>query len=259
MPTQSPNSSRHLTRHILFGCLLAITTVTSLFASTWKVIAPGIDYQDLVTNPLTPWAHIHAFRIDLKQYQLDLVTAKQLSKRQASINEFGRKSHALLAINGGFFDSGYHPLGLRIYQQQEHNPIKRISWWGIFLIKNQVPSIISSRDYKPSKAIEFAMQAGPRLIIDGKIPHLRPGVAERTALGINRQNKLIMVVTNNALITTTELARLMKSSPLHCINALNLDGGSSSQLFAHIFDFHLNVHGFANVSDAIILKPLNTP
>lgn len=241
--------------YVVFMALLTLIPVTSSLASTWKTLSPGMEYQDLIKNPLTPWAHIHVFRIDLQHYQLDLVTAKDLSKRQASINELARKSHAMLAINGGFFDSAYRPLGLRIYQQQEHNPVKHISWWGIFLIKNQIPSIISSREYETNHQVQFAIQSGPRLIINGSIPHLRPGVAERSALGLTRRNKLIVLVTDNALITTTELAQLMKSTPLNCENALNLDGGSSSQLYARIASFRLNVHGFSNVSDAIVITP----
>lgn len=245
-------------RRALLLSLLLMVSMISAHATTWKTLSPGIEYQDLVTSPLTPWAHIHAFRIDLKDYQLDLVTAKALSKRQASINELARKNHAMLAINGGFFDNNYRPLGLRIYQQQEHNPVKKISWWGIFLIKNQIPSIISSREYEPDSHTQFAIQSGPRLIINGTIPHLRPGVAERSALGLTRRNKLIVLVTEKALITTTELAHLMKAPPLNCYNALNLDGGSSSQLYAHIQSFKLNVHGFSNVSDAIVITPKNS-
>ena len=240
---------------ILLIVLLFMIPITSALANPWKTISTGMEYQDLVVNPLIPWAHIHAFRIDLKDYQLDLITAKDLSKRQASINELARKSHAVLAINGGFFDGAYRPLGLRIYQQQEHNPVKRISWWGIFLIKDHTANIISSREYERDTHIQFAIQSGPRLIIDGSIPHLKPGLAERSALGITRRKKLIVLVTDNALITTTELAHLMKSSPLNCENALNLDGGSSSQLYARVGSFRLNVHGFSNVSDAIVITP----
>lgn len=237
--------------------LLFIMPVNPALANNWQRLAPGMEYRDLIETPLTPWAHIHAFRIDLQHYQLDLVTAKELAKKEASINEFARKSHAILAINGGFFDGSFRPLGLRVYQQQEHNPIKRISWWGIFLIKHQMPHIISSREYEPKQHIQFAIQSGPRLIIDGSIPHLKPGVAERSALGITRRNKLIVLVTDHALITTTELAHLMKASPLNCVNALNLDGGSSSQLYASIASFHLIVHGLSNVSDAIVITAKN--
>ncbi len=228
--------------------------ISPVFAKPWQTLAAGIDYQDLGAAPLTPWAHIHAFRIDLKRHPLSLMTAQSLSQQNATVETLARQGHAHIAINGGFFDTTFRPLGLRINQYHEYNPIKRISWWGIFLIKHQQPSIISEREYQHDKDIEFAIQSGPRLIIDGTVPHLRPGVAERSALGITQHNKLIILVTENALITTTELARLMKAPPLNCVNALNLDGGSSSQLFARIHLFHLNVHGFSNISDAIVVR-----
>ncbi len=55
-------------------------------------------------------------------------------------------------------------------------------------------------------------------------------------------------------LSTTELAQVMKAAPLNCENALNLDGGSSSQLRAQIGSFQLDVHGFSNVSDAVIVQ-----
>ena len=57
-------------------------------AHFWQTLAPGIEYQDLITSPLTPWAHIHAFRISLKQNQLDLITAKRFPQKNATINEW---------------------------------------------------------------------------------------------------------------------------------------------------------------------------
>ncbi len=256
MPRQIPNilNSTFLASFIV---LLIFFPVTKALARAWQKVAPGLVYQDLIANPLTPWAHIHAFQIDLKQYRLDLITAKDLSKEQASITELARKSRALIAINGGFFDNKFRPLGLRINQQQEHNPIRRISWWGVFMIKNNTPSIVRSHEYQHNDQIQFAVQSGPRLIINGYIPHLRPGIAERSALGIDRHNKLIVLVTDKAMITTTELAQLMKAAPLNCVNALNLDGGSSSQLIARLPSFRLNVHGYSNLSDAIVIKSKN--
>lgn len=242
---------------VMYGLLIMLsflTTSTPALAYQWKTLAPGIEYQDVGKTPLTPWAHIHAFRVDLKQHPIDMIAAHELSQPSASVESFAHTSHALIAINGGFFDQKYHPLGLRIYQHHLHHSVKRISWWGIFLIKNQTPQIISSREYETDAAINFAVQSGPRLIINGVIPHLRPGIAERSALGITHNNKIIILVTENTLITTTELAHIMQSPPLKCDQALNLDGGSSSQLYAQIGSFYLNVHGFSNVSDAIVVK-----
>lgn len=239
---------------LLCYALLIVCPTAPIFAKTWRTLTPGIEYRDFGATPLTPWAHIHAFRINLKQHSLDLVTTQSLGLQNASIDTLARKEKALITINGGFFDTRYRPLGLRIHQHNVYNPIKRVSWWGVFLIKQQQPSIISAREYQHDPNIEFAVQSGPRLIIDGHIPHLRPGVAERSALGITPQNQLIILVTENTLLTTTELAKLMRSPLMNCTNALNLDGGSSSQLVANIHSYHLNVYGFSKLSDAIIVK-----
>lgn len=182
--------------------------------------------------------------------------AKDLAVKHASVNEYAEHSKAMVAINGGFFDKNFRSLGLRISDKQQQSPLKQISWWGVFYIKNKTAYITSARQFKKSKAIDFAVQSGPRLLINGQIPPLRPGRAERTALGINAEGQVILLVTENAPLSTTELAQLMQSPPLNCINAINLDGGSSSQLYAAVDSFRLNVHGFSNISDAIAVKPL---
>lgn len=244
--------------------LLTLLLLVSLFiscnakaADNWQPLAPGIEYQDLQGGLLTPWSHIHAFRIDLHDNQLEVVTAKKLSLKNASADQFAEHSKALISINGGFFDHNFNPLGLRINNNKLENPLKRISWWGIFYIKNNRAYISNVSHFNPDKAIDFAVQSGPRLLIKGRIPPLKIGVADRTALGITLDGKVIILVSTNAAMTTSDLAELMKAPPLSCTDALNLDGGSSSQLFAHLGSFQLNVHGFSNVSDAIIVKPNN--
>lgn len=225
-------------------------------ANHWRTVAVGVEYLDLGAHLLSPWSHVHVFRIDLKKNKLDLVMAKALSQEYASADEFAQYSNALIALNGGFFDHSYHPLGLRIGNQHQYNPLKRISWWSIFYIKDQKPYIASVRNYNPDQHAEFAVQSGPRLIINGRIPALKIGLAERSALGITHQEKVIILVTESTPMTTTELASLMQSPPLNCKSALNLDGGSSSQLHAHMKAFQVKAHGFSNISDAIIVKPL---
>ena len=167
--------------------------------------------------------------------------ANFLSQQHASVDEIAHFSKALVTINGGFFDHNHHPLGLRIGSQQQYNPLKRISWWGVFYIKDKKPYLSGLNNYKSNEHIDFAVQSGPRLLIHGRIPSLKPGRAERSALGISPDGRVIILVTENAPMTTT---------------ALNLDGGSSSQLYADIGSLQLNVHGFSNVSDAIVVKPL---
>jgi uncharacterized protein YigE (DUF2233 family) len=234
--------------------VLLILVGFSALVENWRPLAPGIEYKDLSRNTLAPWSHIHVFRIDLAKNSLDSLLAKNFSKTAASAELFSEKSNALIAINGGFFDNNKRPLGLRISNRKQENPIKNISWWGIFYIKNQHAAIASRNNFKQDKKIDFALQSGPRLVINGKIPLLKPGMAERSALGIDENGQVLIVVTERYPMTTQDLASFMKNT-LHAHNALNLDGGSSSQLIANIDTFRLDVPGFAQVSDAIIVKP----
>lgn len=245
----------YLLNLFLFTISLLIS-FCSYSADGWQELTAGIEYRDLQGGLLSPWSHIHVFRIDLDKNQLALVTAKHLALKNASADQFAEHSKALLSINGGFFDHEFNPLGLRITNKKLENPLKRISWWGIFYVKDNRPHISNVRHFNHDDDIVFAVQSGPRLLIKGKIPSLKPGLADRSALGITPDGKVIILVSTNSAMSTHDLAEMLKTSPLSCTDAINLDGGSSSQLFAHINSFHLNVHGFSNVSDAIIVKKL---
>jgi uncharacterized protein YigE (DUF2233 family) len=250
-------------RQAIAYCRRVLATALFLFylgyslpalANNWLQSAPGIEYIDLGSSILTPWAHIHVFRINLNNNQLSSVSARELSLQHASAEEYAHHSKALLAINGGFFDHDYHPLGLRVSNHKQYSPLKRISWWGIFYTKNKLPYLSSVNKFSGNQQIDFAVQSGPRLLVNGRIPTLKPGKAERSALGISPDGRVIILVTENTPMTTTELAQLMSSPVLNCKNALNLDGGNSSQLYVDMDSFRINAHGFSNVSDAIIVK-----
>lgn len=238
----------------LFLLLSLLTSFHAYSAGNWRELSPGIEYQDLAGRFLAPWSHIYAFRIDLNQNKLAIVSAKSLALKNASADQFAEHSQALLSINGGFFDREFNPLGLRINNKKLLNPLKRISWWGIFYVRHNKAYISSLNRFHYDRDIDFAMQSGPRLLIKRKIPSLKPGEADRSALGITADGKVIILVTTNAAMSTRKLAHLLKASPLSCVDAINLDGGSSSQLYAHIGSFQLNVHSFSHVSDAIVVK-----
>ncbi|PJD90689.1 MAG: hypothetical protein CK424_08445 [Legionella sp.] len=243
-------------KKIYFKRLLLCWLLTSAtHAAAWQTLAPGIEYDTLDPQPLSQWSHIHVFRIDLHHNQLGIVLAKDLPKNYTSAQTFGQHSQALIALNGGFFNPNKVPLGLRLSDHQILNPLKRISWWWIFSIKQYTAAITSPYEFRRQNSSDFAIQAGPRLLIAGKIPALKPGFANRSALGIDTQGRILIVVTENLPMTTTDLAYTLKNAPLNCVDALNLDGGSSSQLYANMPNFKLNVPGFAQVSDAIVVKP----
>lgn len=242
-------------KKILFSLFLSCWFLSPLvYAKSWQPLVPGLEYLDLRYRSLSQWSHIHAFRVNLQVMQLSILMAKDIPEPYASAQTFRHYGHGLLAINGGFFNPNKTPLGLRISDKHVISPLRRISWWGVFYINKQHAMISNPFDFQIKKNIEFAVQSGPRLIVDGKIPPLRVGIANRSALGIDTQGRVIVIATENLPISTTDLANILKAPPFNCVDALNLDGGSSTQLDAKVDSFSLDVPGFSQVSDAIIVN-----
>ena len=93
------------------------------------------------------------------------------------------------------------------------------------LIENNIKTIIS---------------AGPYLVEDGKVIYdpnkngfkedkITKNKAQRSAIGISKNNKLILVTGSN--LNMLELAEIMVK--LGADRAMNLDGGASSALYAN--------------------------
>jgi uncharacterized protein YigE (DUF2233 family) len=222
-------------------------------AFAWLTLSKGLSFQSVALQGYNPFAKLNAFKIDLDDYQLDIALNNDNLTKLANLKNFAEQEKASLVINGGFFTPQYKPLGLRISNYQQLNELKPISWWGVFYIKKNRAYIRPFKNLGRYKQIAFAVQAGPRLLINSKIPKLKSGKAQRTALGITKENDLIIVTTQNAAISTYELASLMKDQ-LGCVNALNLDGGSSTQAYAKVGNFEFQTIGYSNISDVIYLS-----
>ena len=235
-------------KYLLYLSLPLVPLMASAAPPVWKTLTPGVSYTFL---PKKQQGKVHAFQINLNKQKLSLISTST-QQQPFFVKPIAIKNNALLAINGGFFSPDFKPLGLRIHQGKIVYPLKNISWWGIFVLNKNRPSILSQKSYRYTKTITFALQAGPRLIVNGKIPSLKNGLAKRSAIGITKKGTVIIAISENPM-TTTELAHVMKTD-LACYNALNLDGGSSSQLYAQVGNFTLNLTSLRPVADALLVN-----
>jgi uncharacterized protein YigE (DUF2233 family) len=254
-------------KHAIIKTFIKIVTMMTLMAATvsvatpthWYPLVPGLEYTRLSHFAGFYTGYIHAFRINLNHYQLQLALAQDHRNSIANVNELAVERNAIIGINGGFFSEELKPLGLRINNSKIRNPLKSTPWWGVFFIRDNKAHIIAQQDYRQDKQITFAVQSGPRLVINDHIPTLKGRVDNRTAIGITRPGEVILLVTENLSLTTTQLAKVMRGSQieggLECIDAINLDGGSSTQLYAKINHFVLKIPGWSAVTDAILVLP----
>jgi uncharacterized protein YigE (DUF2233 family) len=90
-----------------------------------------------------------------------------------------------------------------------------------------------TREWKGGPSVEFAVQAGPRLVVDGEILTFKPNFARRSALCVPSPGKITLVATAGPVVLddfAAFLAADVASGGLGCRDALNLDGGPSTQL-----------------------------
>lgn len=229
----------------LLPCLaLAASTPAS---AQWQPLAPGIDYRAL------PNREGQAFRLDLRRVDLRVAEADPEHGRQrAAVSRLARGSGAVLAVNGGYFTDANRPLGLLMSGGQQLNPLRRADWGVLTVDTRRRAHLVHTRDYRARSDTDFAIQAGPRLVVAGKPLTFRPQVARRTALGIGRDDHSLILVVLSRPVLTARLADLM-AGLLRCRYALNLDGGSSTQLWS-AYDTVDDVSGL-DVANAVLVVP----
>ena len=240
--------------------LLFIIAAEATAADEWRTLSKGLEYKKISVNTMvgsertaSPGA-IHLFKIDTTQYKLDVITAKRFNMLNSNAKTFAQKAAALIAINGGFFSPEFESLGLLVQKNKEINKIKWVGWWHIFQMRYMKPQIITKQEYTLIPDIEMAIEAGPRLLIDGQIvAKLKPSVAERSALGITADGKVIIAATDALPLSLNEFAGYLKAAG--CYDALNLDGGSSTQIYAKIGEFELNRAGLGLVANGVGVFP----
>ncbi|MBI2340189.1 MAG: phosphodiester glycosidase family protein [Deltaproteobacteria bacterium] len=237
-------------RGLFFLLILCLFPFTST-ASDWMRLEPGLSYQKIAVDKKhsesVPYL-IHVFKIDPRRYDFRPVLAAP--ERYEPIRRLAESEGAIIAVNANFFDPSGKPLGLIIKSGKEINPFKKISWWGVFYIEKGRPHIVHSADWKNTSGITTAVQAGPRLVVNGKVPRLKARKSQKTAVGINQKGEVILLTTLFPF-EVGELAKLMARSEakggLGCVAALNFDGGSSSQMYARIGSFELRLPSYIGV------------
>ena len=230
---------------VVWGLLQTRTTRTQAPRALWKKQSDGL--ETLVLRRRTGVAQVTITAIRADASRVHVATGALLE-----VPDWARKTGARAVINGGYFDSSNRPLGLRVASGWRTHPLRTANW-GVFYIRDNRAQIKHTRDYRPSKQTQEAIQCGPRLVVAGKTTDLKPQWARRSGVGIDAQNRVILAVSDGEL-SFDEWAKLWASpQDLSCPNALNLDGGGSTQMWSRA-DSKARVAGAWAVPDVLVVK-----
>ena len=171
------------------SAVLAITLLAALPAApptTWLELEPGLSYRLVNAQASKGWGNtqLHVFRVDLKTHQLVPIDARTPSRTRASVKTLAEGTKVRVIVNGTYFDERNRPLGLLVGAQRELNPLRRADW-GVFYVTKGRARLVHTTDWRkaPPRRPEFAIQVGPRCVVDGQPLKLKRQVAKRAALG----------------------------------------------------------------------------
>lgn len=214
----------------------------------WKSLGAGLEHRLLAHGAIAG----HAFRFRPGEVTLRLVAAPAGRAPVASLAPEGDA----IAVNASFFDEDGRTMGLAVDRGRSLGG-RRISRWAGFVVEGGVPRIVPGVALGDGARAGLVVQGLPRLVVGGAVPRLKPQRARRTAVCVAGARVVLLVTT--AAVDATELARFLAAAPaaggLGCREALNLDGGSSTQLAARWGAFAARVDGAWGVPNALVVTP----
>lgn len=200
----------------------------------WQKIEAGLEFSKYTLGPggALLRSEVVLLKIDPRKFFLDLA----ISYSADQIKNFCEFENAIAGINANFFDPKNKPLGLLIKDNKLIQGLHRQGnvLTGVFSMEADLPKIENRSDFNPSNK-QLALQAGPRLIENGQVLRLTsPEVtSRRSGIAITNKNEVIIYATSLRFpgASLLEIQHMLILPELDVKDALNLDGGGSSQFY----------------------------
>ncbi len=155
----------------------------------------------------------------------------------------GEVRRLLFATNAGMFDPALKPVGLYVERGRELVHVNTMSGYGnfhmkpngVFYISADRAAVAETRTFLRQRTqTDLATQSGPMLVINGRV-HPRferrsTSLKTRNGVGVRADGKIIFAISQGE-VSFDAFAHLFRDG-LNCPNALFLDGGSASSLYA---------------------------
>lgn len=197
------------------------------------------------------------FIADLERMRLVALDGRTGERASARVAVLREEAEALVAVNGTFFSPSQEPLGLLRQGATQLSTLRDADWGVLEVDGRRRARLVHTRDYVPSPEVEFAVQCGPRVVIGGEVPRLKPQSASRTALCVRSSSEVAIVVTRGLVFADALgrwLAKPAEDGGLACTDALLLDGGPSTQVSAAFGDTSVELLGGWGVPNGVGLR-----
>ncbi len=173
---------------------------------------------------------------------------------------------AILIVNASYFRGNWQPIGqIRIGDKILSQPTGRAES-GQFQVRDEALSIMPMPNDPPApranEPYTESFESYPLLMLNGKPTGFAhsdalPDVRERrTILAQDNQGRIVIVVASPVQVLLTEMTDWLQVSGLDIVTALNLDGGTSTQIRLGTYDHPVEtVAGFSTVPVVLAIYP----
>jgi uncharacterized protein YigE (DUF2233 family) len=172
-----------------------------------------------------------------------------------------KREKCVCGVNGGYFDTEFKPIGLRVADNTTFSPLRRARLiTGILLQSDRGIDVVRVGEFSHTKKIIAAVQSGPFLVEGNKrIRGLNDSqLARRTFAGLATNDRAFLGVCSD--VSLVQLASLLATTSIvpdsKIRRAMNLDGGSSSAFwFARADGSAFSIAGRKPVRDFVGVVP----
>lgn len=246
--------------------LVLLVALAASAQAEWKVISAesepgrsGFEHRHVLVEDAAAGQRV---AVDVAVFSAKSTALRVIDNPDAqSLSAMMKREKFVCGVNGGYFDTEFKPIGLRVADGTTFSPIRRARLiTGILLQADRGIDVVRVSEFSSTKKIIAAVQSGPFLVEGNKHIHgLNDSqAARRTFAGIATNDRAFLGVCSD--VSLAELANILATVSIVADSktrrAMNLDGGSSSAFwFAREDGSAFSISGRKPVRDFVAVVP----
>jgi uncharacterized protein YigE (DUF2233 family) len=249
-----------------YRSLFFLTVAVAISAQAeWKILSTesepgvaGIEHRHVVVEDIAAGQRV---TVDVAVFSAKSTALRVIDNPDGqSLAAVMKREKYACGANGGYFDTDFKPIGLRVADGATFSPLRRARLiTGILLQSDRGIDIVRVNEFSRAKKIVTAVQSGPFLVEGNK--HIRglndSQLARRTFAGLATNDRALLGFCSD--VSLSGLADILATALIadsKIRRAMNLDGGSSSAFwFARKDGSAFSIPGRKPVRDFVGVVP----
>ncbi len=222
----------------------------------WVPVSTGVEVRKEDWKSPANEDTVTIVRMDPKQVKLSIGYEPD---KPRTMNQWMQQEKATAIINGGYFDKENVATALIITEGHAYGQ-SYTDRGGLFAVDGVGAVTLRSlvnQPYDPNNdQFTAATESAPMLVLKGKRTTFQADAAQnrRSIVAVDQQGRLLFIASPGRSFSIDEMADLLKQSDLNIDSALNLDGGSSTALYASGQNQQITIDAFTKLPIVIIAK-----